>query len=144
MTVKLTEDLTSTIYQDALAIRTRVFIEEQQVPRELEIENETACVHFVLYHDELPVATCRLYKKSATVLKLQRMAVTKEARGKNFGRELMVAAEAYARQTGVQEITLGAQNTAIGFYERLGYRVRGAEFLDANIPHHTMVKELLA
>lgn len=142
MTVRYTEDLTTSIYQDALTIRRDVFIKEQGVSEAIEIEGEEGCLHFVLYHNERPLATCRLLKKDSRIAKLQRMAVLKEGRGHQFGRELMVAAEKIAADHGFHRIVLGAQNTAIGFYEKLGYQVEGDEFLDADIPHHMMEKTL--
>lgn len=142
MTVRYTEDLATAIYQDALTIRRDVFIKEQGVSEEIEIEGEEGCLHFVLYQDDNPVATCRLLKKEHHVAKLQRMAVLKEGRGLQLGKELMREAEKIAAEHGINEIILGAQNTAIGFYEKLGYQIEGDEFLDANIPHHMMKKML--
>lgn len=140
MEVKYTEDLTSHIYQDALAIRTAVFIQEQGVPTALEIENEADCVHFVLYNHDEALATCRLLKKEKGLVKLQRMAVLKKGRGLHLGKQLMMATENYAREQGYKKIILGAQNTALGFYQKIGYEIVGPEFLDANIPHHMMEK----
>lgn len=142
MTVLYTKDLATSIYQDALTIRRDVFIKEQGVPEELEIEGEEACLHFVLYQGNRAVATCRLLKKSPGAAKLQRMAVLKSHRNLHLGKELLIATEERAKEEGFQHIILGAQNTAIGFYESLGYVTDGPEFLDANIPHHLMVKKL--
>ena len=142
MEIKYTEDLNSTIYEDALKIRYEVFVDEQKVPADLEVDDEASCLHFVLYKKDDALATCRLYKKSAETVKLQRMAVLKSARGSKIGIALMEATEVKAAELGYHNIILGAQNTAIGFYERLGYNIIGAEFLDAGIPHHMMEKEL--
>lgn len=142
MTIDYTEDLSSTIYQDALAIRRDVFMKEQGVSEEIEIEGEDQCLHFVLYQEAKALATCRLLKKEEGVAKLQRMAVLKEARKHHFGQALMLEAEKIAAEQGFKEIILGAQNTAMGFYEKLGYQSYGDEFLDADIPHHMMKKAL--
>ena len=142
MEIKYTTDLNSTIYQDALKIRYEVFVNEQKVPPELEIDEEANCLHFVLYNQNEALATCRLYKKTTEIVKLQRMAVLKSARGSQLGRKLMLATEAKAVELGYQKIILGAQNTAIGFYQTLGYQIDGPEFLDAGIPHHLMEKVL--
>ncbi len=140
--IQKTTDLTSHVYQDALSIRKEVFVEEQQVPLELEIENEDVTIHFVLYDNGRPEATVRLYPKSKDTFKVQRMAVLKEARKKGYGRDIMAAAESYAVQEGKQFTLLGAQTQAIPFYESLGYQAFGEEYLDAGIQHFDMKKTL--
>ena len=140
--IQKTTDLTSHFYQDALSIRKEVFVDEQQVPLELEIENEDVTIHFVLYDNGRPQATVRLYPKSKDTFKVQRMAVLKEARKKGYGRDIMAAAENYAVQEGMQFTLLGAQTQAIPFYESLGYQAFGEEYLDAGIQHFDMKKTL--
>lgn len=143
MKVMWTDDVASTIYQDALAIRKVVFVEEQQVPVELEIDElESETLHVMLYEKEKPVATARIYDLGDGLYKVQRVAVVKESRGQGAGRKVMEAVEEKVRALAGSKLTLGAQNTAIPFYESLGYQVEGDEFMDAGIPHHTMVKDL--
>lgn len=141
--IKYTEDLTSDIYKDSLEIRKKVFMEEQEVPLELEIEDEDQCIHFVLYDDNgQAAATCRLFKKGNGNVKLQRMAVLKEFRKQGLGKQIMQAAEKYAEDNQFEWIFLDAQTHALGFYQNLGYQEFGDEFLDANIPHLSMKKHL--
>ncbi|MDT2830972.1 GNAT family N-acetyltransferase [Vagococcus carniphilus] len=142
MTIKHTEDIHTTIYEDALAIRKEVFVTEQQVPLSLEIEDEEVCVHFVLYEDNEPAATVRLFPKDKSTYKIQRMAVLKLHRQKGFGREIMIAAENYAKISGKTQTILGAQTHALAFYESMGYEAFGDEFLDAGIKHFNMKKEI--
>lgn len=142
ITIKHTEDIHSTIYEDALAIRKEVFVTEQQVPLSLEIEDENLCVHFVLYEDNKPAATVRLFPKDDTTYKIQRMAVVKQSRKKGFGRDIMVAAEEYAKNVGKAQTLLGAQTHALAFYKSMGYEAFGDEFLDAGIKHFNMKKEI--
>ena len=132
MHVAQTKDTMSDLYLDAVRLRQRVFVAEQGVPEEMEIdEYEAHCIHFVLYTDHV-----------AGVMKLQRMAVEKAYRGADYGRVIMEAAENFAKEQGYHKITLGAQVTAVGFYERLGYQKTGAPFMDAGIEHYEMNKEL--
>lgn len=141
MKIVHTRDTMSDIYLDALRIRNQVFMVEQGVPKDIEIDkNEAACIHFVLYTDNQAVATCRLLPLKDGVMKLQRMAVLKEYRGKNFGREIVQETEVFTREQGYNTITLGAQITAVDFYEKLGYSKYGEQFMDANIPHYHMNK----
>lgn len=78
MHVAQTKDTMSDLYLDAVRLRQRVFVAEQGVPEEMEIdEYEARCIHFVLYTDHVAVATCRLLPLENGVMKLQRMAVEK-------------------------------------------------------------------
>ncbi|GAP72457.1 acetyltransferase [Candidatus Symbiothrix dinenymphae] len=137
---------TSPIYEDALRIRQAVFVDEQQVPPELEIdEYEVQCVYFVLYNDDdRAVATARLLPNGAHTgsATLQRMAVVKEYRGKGYGREVITRVEVFAAQNQFSEIVLHAQLTAKGFYTKMGYTPFGEEFEEANIKHISMKKKI--
>lgn len=139
-----TTDTTSPIYSDALEIRKQVFINEQGVATEIEIDQyEDQCVHFVLYSDQHEaVATCRLFPLNKKKIKLQRMAVKKAYRGKDYGRRMIEAAEKYAKNQHYDSIVLGAQVSALGFYEKLSYTKFGDMFIEANIVHYHMKKIL--
>lgn len=142
MKIAHTKDTMSDIYLDAVKIRQQVFMLEQGVPSEIEIDKyEAACIHFVLYADENEaIATCRLLPLEDGLMKLQRMAVQKEHRGKDYGRLIVESAEQFSKEQGYNTMTLGAQITALGFYERMGYVKEGEMFLDANIEHYQMKK----
>lgn len=143
ITIKQTTDIASPVYHDALAIRETVFIDEQHVPRELEIDDDEArATHLVLYVDDTPAATLRLLPIGEDTIKLQRMAVRKAYRQRGYGRALIAEAEGIAEANGYQHITLGGQLTARGFYGTFGYTARGEEFMDAGIRHIEMVKTL--
>ncbi|WP_100330613.1 GNAT family N-acetyltransferase [Bacillus xiapuensis] len=124
----------------AFDIRKRVFVEEQQVPLELEIdEHEEKAVHFLLYNGEQACGAGR-FRIADGIGKAERICVLPDARGKGSGRLIMEAIEEYAKEHGVPAVKLGAQIHAIPFYERLGYTVISDEFLDAGIPHKMMKK----
>lgn len=144
MKILYTKETTSPVYSDALKIRKQVFIEEQGVPENIEIDQyEDKCFHLVLYSDKNEaVATCRLLPLDNKILKLQRMAVEKAFRGKDYGRMLIIEAEKLAIELGYNTITLGAQVSALGFYEKLGYKKQGELFVEANIEHSQMDKSL--
>lgn len=138
---KWTTDTTSAVYADALKIRKDVFVEEQGVSVEEEIDDlEDQTNHVVLYESAIPVATARIYDLGQGTYKVQRVAVQSAYRGKGYGKKLMEQVELNVKELGGQKITLGAQNTAIPFYEALNYSIEGVEFMDAGIPHHTMTK----
>lgn len=144
MKILITKDTMSDIYLDAVRIRQKVFVQEQGVPANLEIdENEAYCVHFVLYtEDKKAAATVRLLPLNDQLFKLQRMAVLKDYRGNSLGAEIIAEAESFARQQGFKIIELGAQLTAEKFYQKLGYLAYGEVFQDAGIDHVHMKKEL--
>jgi predicted GNAT family N-acyltransferase len=132
---------------EALFVRRRVFIEEQSVPEEEEIDAHDAdpaqvssAVHVLGRLSGAPVATGRLLVEypPGHNAHVGRVAVLGAHRGRGFGREIMLALHALARGRGFPGITLAAQVHAIPFYERLGYVVRGPLFLDAGIEHRWM------
>jgi predicted GNAT family N-acyltransferase len=131
----------------ALDIRRRVFIEEQKVPEELEIDEHDgpeawgkSVIHALLRESGTPIATGRLLLEEGPAhnAHVGRVAVLAEHRGKGAGRALMEALQQRAKDLGYPGITLAAQLHALGFYEGLGYIVRGDIFLDAGIEHRWM------
>jgi ribosomal protein S18 acetylase RimI-like enzyme len=83
-----------------------------------------------------------LIKEEPGSVRLRQMAVLNNLQGKGIGRALMQFAENIARDRGFQKITMHARQTAVGFYEKLGYRVCGQEFEEVTIPHYVMEKLL--
>jgi predicted GNAT family N-acyltransferase len=146
MNILNTRDTQSSIYSDAIHIRHNVFVEEQQVPLEIELdEYETSCIHFVLYDEaDKAVATARLLPnhENNRFATLQRMAVLKEYRGNGCGRKVIETIEKFAAQNQFYEIVLHAQLTAKDFYTKMNYVPFGVEFEEAGIRHISMKKEI--
>lgn len=134
--------------RECLAIRETVFIQEQHVPQELEIDeldHATKATHILLRDSSSghAIATLRLKRYGEDTAKIQRVAVLKPRRQSGLGRQLMDFAEQVARRQGYRRATLDAQLFAEGFYYRLGYhRTSDDIFLDAGIEHVTMTKLL--
>lgn len=140
---KWTMDLESETYKEALQIRHKVFVDEQGVPVNLEIDElEAVTEHVVLYKEDQPVATARILELENATYKVQRVATLKPFRGQGCGARLMQEIESHVKKADAQKLILGAQNTAIPFYEKLGYTTEGEEFMDAGIPHHNMIKNI--
>jgi len=119
-------------------IRTEVFIGEQNVPADLELDNlEAACLHYLAEENGAPVAAARLLPKGAWA-KIQRVCVAKSHRGTGLGADLMRFIVADAQAQGFKAAILGSQTYAIPFYEKLGFVAEGREYLDADIPHRDM------
>lgn len=132
------------VYEDALDIRKNVFVVEQSVPEELEIDElENECHYVVGYINAIPVTTARLYVTSDNYVKVQRVAVSQTYRGKHLGNQLMKEVEKYAKsELCATTLKLGAQQYAVPFYEKLGYTVYSDSYLDAGIWHKDMYKDL--
>ncbi|WP_226658522.1 GNAT family N-acetyltransferase [Pseudalkalibacillus hwajinpoensis] len=127
---------------DAFHVRHTVFVEEQNVPAELEIdEHEDKAIHFVAYDQNAPVAAGRI-RVLSELAKVERICVLHDYRGTGLGFLLMNAIENHANQLRLKGAKLNAQISAVGFYEKLGYRIVSEEFMDAGIPHVTMTKDL--
>jgi YbgC/YbaW family acyl-CoA thioester hydrolase len=132
--------------KDAGRIRTTVFIEEQNIPKEMEWDEadpDPACVHAVAYNRfGQPLATGRLLEHVPGVAKIGRMAVSQAMRGSNVGRAVLDALMKAARERGYREAVLHAQMSASGFYTRAGFTPRGTMFEEVGIPHIEMVRSL--
>lgn len=125
------------IYESTLiAIRTEVFVMEQQVPKELEIDGlDGDSYHFLAsLPDGTHVGTARLMQSG----QIGRMAVLQEYRKHGIGRRLLECAIAKAHSLGFGEVFLHAQIHALDFYLRNGFEAYGPEFDDAGISHRAM------
>lgn len=129
--------------EDAFSVRTTVFIEEQNVPVEEEMdEHDETAIHFVGYEDDLPVAASRV-RFVEDYGKLERICVLKEHRGKHFGKQLMKEMEQLIQDHGYRKAKLHAQTHAQSFYAEEGYETISDDvFMDAGIPHVAMLKKL--
>ena len=140
MRVELVE--TESEYEDALGVRYDVFVDEQGVPEDLEVdEHEEHATHFVGYEDGEPVAAARLREYEPGVGKVERVAVEQSRRGEGFGAAVMDAVEAAAVEE-FDELYLHAQLHVEGFYADRGYERDGEEFTEAGIDHVAMRKSL--
>jgi len=124
-------------FREALQrIRQVVFIEEQEVPRDLEWDGEDETSHHFLALNEAGqyIGCARLMANS----QIGRMAVLIEQRGNGIGAQLLDAALDHARELGFRETFLHAQTYAIGFYQKAGFVSFGDEFSEAGIAHQAM------
>jgi predicted GNAT family N-acyltransferase len=124
----------------AAPIRFAVFVEEQKVPAELEIDDQDArCVHALARDAEgRALGTGRLLPDGH----IGRMAVLQDARKLGVGSALLAALMDEARRRGHAQAVLSAQTHAIPFYRRHGYAVVGGEYMDCGIPHVDMACDL--
>ncbi|MBI5289408.1 MAG: GNAT family N-acetyltransferase [Chloroflexi bacterium] len=129
---------------DAFAVRIAVFVGEQGISREDELDElDATAVHCVGYLAGKPVAAGRLIVNDGYG-KIGRMAVLREHRGTGLGARVLEALEREGAAQGLAEFRLSAQLTARGFYDRLGYTADGDVYDEVGIPHIAMVKRTSA
>ena len=128
----------------ASPLRTEVFVDEQQVPPELEWDgdDDTALHCVAVNRMGLPLATGRLLQHAPGVSRIGRMAVKKSMRGSALGRRVLDALMDAARARGDTRVVLHAQCSAQAFYQRAGFVPHGAVFEEAGIAHIEMVRAL--
>ncbi|MDE7094924.1 MAG: GNAT family N-acetyltransferase [Anaeroplasmataceae bacterium] len=128
------------INEDIKNLRTEVFIKEQHVPVELEIEpDEDRYIHCCIYKDENLIAYARVYLSNPAII--GRVCVKKNYRNLGYGRKIMELAEGQLQ--GINEVHLHAQMHAKEFYEKLGYTPFENIFLEAGIEHISMKKNFI-
>lgn len=126
---------------EASRIRTVVFVEEQRVPPEIELdEMDAASLHALAFFGDRAVGTGRLLPDGH----IGRMAVLREARSQGVGSAILERLVAEAGRRGLQEAVLSAQTHALRFYHRHGFTPVGAVYVEAGIPHQEMRRVLKA
>ena len=128
------------------ALRIEVFVKEQKVPIELELDDKDYSdntIHIGYFDDDKLIGIARLIELDKDVIHIGRVVIDKKYRGKGIGRKLIIGCESIAKQILKKEviIELSAQIQAEKFYESLGYnRINDKIYLDAGIEHVDMRK----
>lgn len=117
-------------------IRTKVFIEEQKVDPEIEYEYEDEGNYYLLFYDEMPIATAR-WRRTDKGIKLERFALLKEYRNKGLGTKLLKEVLTDVRKFN-RPIYLHSQVIAKNYYKRAGFVEEGEHFFEADIEHVLM------
>ena len=141
LVVKLVENEDE--FEGAIAVRFRVFVGEQAIPPEEELDEEdaTATHAIALVHGQV-VGTGRLVSREDGDGQVGRMAVDQPWRRQGVGGRILTFLEDEARFLGMARCVLHAQEYVKGFYAARGYQEYGEPFLEVNIPHVEMHKEL--
>ena len=107
---------------------------------ELSVEKEDLLI--AAYEDDTMLGCCILTQIEPNAVRLRQMAVKSGLQGKGIGRVLLEFAENIARDRGNKKLTMHARKTAVGFYEKQGYKIAGDEYTEVTIPHFNMEKRL--
>lgn len=144
LVIKHASGATSQLYQDSLQIRKTVFVDEQQVPVSLEIDQfEASAINYVGYLAQTPIVTCRTIVEADGGWHVQRVATLREYRHHDYAKTLLNAVIVAARAQQIPYLILDAQLTAVGFYQKLHFQATARPtFLDANIRHQEMRLDL--
>ena len=127
----------------ARALRIEVFVGEQGVPEELELDAlDATAVHAVALDGAEVVGTGRLLRLSGQEAQIGRMAVRASFRRRGVGSRILRLLEDEAKEMGAVQVVLHAQSYVSAFYRGLGYREEGPPFFEAGIEHILMRKAL--
>ena len=107
-----------------------------------ELKKEAHDILIGCFDDDKLEGCCLLTKEEQGVVRLRQMAVISGLQGKGIGKVLLQFAENIARDRGYEKISMHARKTAIGFYEKSGYKIASKEFQEISIPHYLMEKTL--
>lgn len=128
--------------EDALHVRKLVFVHEQDVPEEIEVDHyENEAIHFIGYQHSQSIAAGRL-RFLDHYGKIERLCVLKKYRGNSFGLQMLQRMEEETLKHQINHTLLHAQTIAVPFYERVGYEIVSEPFNDAGISHVTMTKRI--
>ena len=131
--------------KEALAIRHEVFVLEQNVPIELEIDDHDGIAwHILAYEGDQPVATARLVTLDADRVKIGRVSTLEAYRHRGIATGLVRLLLEYAQREGFSEAILDSQLPVLPLYEKLGFVPQGEVFLDADILHRRMSRKLVS
>jgi len=134
----------SLMYDMACRIRIEVFVREQGVPEEIEMdEYDASAEHVVAFRGNKPVGCGRVVILNS-IAKIGRVAVIKDERGKGAGKKICEELIKIAAEKGIREFLLNSQLTAVGFYKKLGFEAVGDIFTEAGIEHIRMLKKQAA
>ena len=126
--------------QVAWPIRKRVFIEEQGVPEEMELDEfDLTAQHALAYLSSQCIGTARLASLPGNIGRIGRMAVLPAHRSEGIGSQLLNALITKGKAQGITQFELHAQLSAIPFYERFGFIAHGDIYDEAGIAHRDMM-----
>lgn len=129
-----------------LKIRDEVFIKEKNVPKEIEVDNydilNKICNHFLIKYQNKNIGTFRCVYEDDNNIKLQRFCLIKEFRNLGIGKKALDYIENYYKRKNIKYITLNSKYNVSKFYEKCGYKKISKIFIEADVKHIKMKKNI--
>ena len=134
-------------FQDAYPIRLQVFVHEQNIPIDLEIdEYDQVAQHLIVFLNLKPIGTARIFNADGNEeshLKIGRLALLEEHRHQGIGSKMMERLLDYAQNNNCKKLSLNAQIDALAFYEKFGFIAEELVFDEGGISHRQCIKYLV-
>jgi len=129
--------------EGAFEVRKQVFVEEQGIPEDLELDElDMEAMHVVVKDGERIVGTARVLFLAASQAKLERMAILKPFRRRGIGKGIISFLDEEFKNRGTEQVVLHAQCSAVNFYKSCGFEESGSPFWEVGIKHVKMQKRL--
>ena len=127
----------------AFAVRTQIFVDEQGISEDLELdEHDSEALHMVVKDGDKVIGTARVLFLATNQAKLERMAILKPFRRRGIGRRIISFLIEELRNRQVEQVVLHAQYLVVAFYESCGFEKSGSPFWEAGIKHIKMQRQL--
>ncbi|MDZ4707882.1 MAG: GNAT family N-acetyltransferase [Saprospiraceae bacterium] len=133
-------------YDETVRMRYAVLREPLGLDFSIEmLEEEFADIHLALYDDYSNLIACLVLSPQNQVqIKMRQVAVLPGKQKSGAGSALVKFSETWSARAGYSEMIMHARETAVSFYEKLGYKKSGKRFEEVSIPHWFMKKELIS
>jgi len=127
----------------AFEVRRQVFVAEQSIPEDLELDGlDKKALHMVVKDGERVIGTARVLFLANSQAKIERMAVLKPFRGIGIGKKIISFLNEELKNRQVEEVVLHAQCSVVAFYKSCGFKELGPAFWEAGIRHLKMQRQL--
>ncbi len=136
-------DYASKVYDQMLQLRLDMLRKPLGLTfSEEELRKEADDIFITCTEDGDVLGCCVLTPIQHELLRLRQMAVCQKSQRKGIGETIVLFAEKLSRDKGYKKIMMHARNSALGFYQKMGYKIVGDEFEEVGLPHHIMEKSL--
>ena len=129
--------------EGAFEVRRRVFVEEQDIPEDIELdEQDKEALHMVVKDGDRVIGTARVLFLPTGLAKLERMAILQPFRRRGIGSRIISFLTEELRNRQVEQLVLHAQYAVVAFYKSCGFEETGPPFLEVGIKHIKMQRQI--
>ncbi len=128
--------------EEAFEVRRRVFVEEQSIPEDIELdEHDKKALHMIVKDGDRVIGTARVLFLSTSLAKIERMAILQPFRRRGIGSRIISFLSEELRNRQVEQLVLHAQYAVVDFYKSCGFEETGSAFLEVGIKHIKMQRK---